>query len=265
MKQKKFKPSNNYRRDFGSKRGRGGSSKRPLIIGIAIGGAVLLIAAVIVGVLLFNKGGNGSSNIIGSNSSQGGTNQGGTNQGGVTVDNTPSAPEKDVLVNIQITHLPDKTSYYCGESFESAGLSVYGLTKEDHFVKLDLFECEITGFDSSVAVTKQTITVTYKGFTDTFTINIKEAPKPVTNAVVSVVVETLPKTEYKLNEFLETTGGVLLCTYADGTTKRVDLDPEYVTGFRYAMKVGAGEHELTVTYTEKNVSVETTYKITITQ
>jgi hypothetical protein len=31
------------------------------------------------------------------------------------------------------------------------------------------------------------------------------------------------------------------------------------------MKVGAGEHELTVTYTEKSVSVETTYKITITQ
>jgi hypothetical protein len=111
----------------------------------------------------------------------------------------------------------------------------------------------------------QTITVTYKEFTDTFVVQIKEAPKPVENEVVSVVVETLPKTEYKLGDWLETTGGVLLCTYADGTTKRVDLEPAYVTGFKSAMNSGVGTHTLTVMYRENGVRVDTTYQITITQ
>lgn len=252
MKSKKFKP--NYRRDFASKQRVQGGSKRTLIIAISIAVAVLIIAAIIVAVVFVNKNqqNQGATDVDWNNVQTG-------------VDSAPSAPDKDTLVNIQVAHLPNRTSYYCGDAFEPDGLSVYGLTKADKFVKLDLLECQITGFDSSVPNAKQTITVMYKDFTDTFDVIIKEAPKPVTNMVVSVVVETLPKTVYGLNDFLDTTGGVLLCAYSDGTTKQVDLKPENVSGFKYAKKAGVGEYDLTVKYTEDNVTVETTYKITITE
>lgn len=264
MKNKKFKPSKNYRRDFGAKRVQSGGSKRPWIIGIAIAVAALLIAAIVYLVVTWISINNLFSGVPGGSNVS--NNQSNSNQGGSQIIEDGSVePEVDEIAKLLIIHLPTKQSYYCGEALETAGLSVYCYTKNDKYIKLKLTDCEITGFDSSAAVAQQTITVSYQGFSDAFSVSIKEAPKPVENPVVSVVVETLPKTEYKLNEFLETTGGVLLCTYADGTTKRVDLEPEYVTGFRYAMKVGAGEHELTVTYTEKSVSVETTYKITIAE
>lgn len=254
MKNKSFKPSSKYRRTIGSGRVSGGGSKRPLIIGISIGVAVLLIAAIVVTVLLLNK-----------NNNSGNTNTGVTNQGNPNIPSVPKEEQEANIVNIQITHLPKKTTYYCGESFDMSGLSVYYLMSDNSFLKLDLSACEITGFDSSVATDKQEITVSYKEFTDAFTVTIKEAPKPVTNAVVSVVLETLPKTQYKLNEWPETDGGVLLCTYADGTTKRVDLAAEHVYGFAYAMKRGVGEYVITVKYTENDVMVETTYKITIAE
>lgn len=230
----------------------GGNSKRPLIIGISIAAAILVIAAIIVAIILL--GGNDSNPNVEPNQTQ---------QPGVNY--TPGAPEKEALVDIQITQAPHKTSYYCGEELELDGLSVFGMSKAEQFLKLDLTKCQITGFDSSEPVAKQTITVTYEGFTDTFFVEIKEAPKLVGNPVVSIEFETLPKTQYKLNERPDLSGAVLLCTYADGTTKNVELDPAWVYGFATALRSGVGEYDITVKYTEDDVTVETTYKITITE
>ena len=253
MKNKSFKPSSKYRRTIGSGRVSGGGSKRPLIIGIAIGVAVLLIAAIVVAVLLLNQ-----------NNNSGNTNTGVTNQGNANIPSVPNEEQKASLVNIQITHLPNKTTYYCGELFDVSGLSVYYLMSDNSFLKLDLSACEITGFDSSVAADKQEITVSYKEFTDTFTITVK-AQEKVDPELVSISFETMPKTEYKVGDPLRSKDGVLLCTYSDGTTKTVQMSNKYVYGFADAMNKGAGQYDITVKYSENGVQVETTYKITITQ
>ena len=257
MKNNSFRSSNRRRREFGSRRQSGGGSKRPLIIGIVIAVALLVIAAIVVAVFLLpGKNTNNPSTPGGSTD---------TNPGGIGVDNTPSTPDEDILTDIQIVHAPNKRTYRRGDVFEMDGLEVFGHTKNDQFLKLDLTECQITGFDSSVVASKQTITVTYKGFSDTFAIEITEAPKPVTNPIESITMETFPKIEYKLGDYLDTNGGAFICTYADGTTKTRELKPKYVYGFKQAMKLGVGEHELRVVYEEDDVMVETTYKITITE
>ena len=171
---------------------------------------------------------------------------------------------KAEMKEIQIVQYPNKRTYYCGSDFDKTGLIVCTVTNGGDFTELNLDVCEITGFDSSVPVAEQTITVTYKGFTDTFTVEIKAEPTAAP-VLVSIAMKDLPKTQYKVNQGLRTNGGTFVCTYSDGSTKTVDLINEYIYGFRDAYLAGVGEYDITVKYEENGVQVETTYKITITE
>ena len=172
--------------------------------------------------------------------------------------------QKLELKEIQIGRTPEKLVYYCGTPLDTTGLVVYSVTNGGDFTRLDLDACTITGFDSTVPVEKQTITVTYKGFSATFTVEIKAEPTE-NPTLVSIKMATLPKTNYKLGEKLDVTGGTFTCYYSNGTTKTVDLAIRYTSGFMPAMNQGAGEYDITVKYEENGVQVETTYKITITE
>lgn len=169
------------------------------------------------------------------------------------------------IKEIQLSRKPDKLMYYCGTDFDATGLSVYSLTNGGVFTKLNLDECTITGFDSSVPVKEQTITITYKGFTDTFTVEIREEPSRDPVVLESIAMGTLPKTEYKRGEFINLDGGTFVAAYSDGTTKTVTLEIMHTDGFMTAMNKGVGEHEIAVIYEEDGVRVTTSYKITITE
>ena len=66
-----------------------------------------------------------------------------------------------------------KTVYTQGEQFDRAGLVVTA-TLSDNTQKEVTEKCTITGFDSSMPIDSQTITVSYKGKTATFGIKIEE-------------------------------------------------------------------------------------------
>lgn len=216
----------------------GGSSKRWVIIGIAIALAVILIVGgIILAITLKNR------------------NQQGEQEGNV---GTPK------ITGIEIVHAPQKTLYYCGEAFDVTGLTVYAYMSDGSFPQVDLRECTVEGFDSSIAVQSQTLTVTYKGFKDTFEVTIKQ-PLSATPVLVKIEMANLPQTEYKLGEDLDVTGGTFTCYYSDGTTKTLSLFTQYIYGFRNAYESGVGEYDITVKYEENGVQVETTYKITITE
>ena len=168
------------------------------------------------------------------------------------------------IKEIQIARTPDKVVYYCGNTLDTTGLIVYSLTYGGEFTKINLDACTITGFDSSAPVKAQTITVTYKGFTTTFTVEIKEET-PIVPRLVSIQMGSLPKTNYKRGQGPDLTGGTFICTYSNGTTKTVELEYEHISGFISAMEKGAGEYDIKVEYEENGIQVETTYKITITE
>lgn len=231
-------PKRFNQKNFGESGGFQSIPKRTWII-IAIVAAVVLIAATVITIVVINNQQKKS-------------------------EIEAAELQKLEIKEIQISHLPDKTVYYCGTSLDTAGLVVYSLTYGGEFTRLDLDACTVTGFDSSVPVEEQTITVTYKGFTDTFTVQIKAQPTE-NPTLVSIKMATLPKTTYKLGEKLDVEGGTFTCYYSDGTTKTVSLEIKYTGGFMPAMNKGPGEHEMRVVYEENGVQVETTYKITITE
>ena len=233
MRYKKPKYSNNYKKFNKGSVGHASSSKRKWII-LGVVAAIVLAIVVAVAVTLI-----------------------------VQASNAKKAEQFNAEIKeIQIVRNPNKLSYYCGAEFDSTGMLVYTLTNGGTFAKVDLRDCTITGFDSSVAVEEQTLTVTYKGFTDTLIVKIKD-PIPSVPMLVSIAMETLPKTEFKYGEAPDIEGGTFVCTYSDGSTKTVELQNENVSGFGAAFEAGKGEHDITVQYIENGIQATTTYKITL--
>lgn len=66
-----------------------------------------------------------------------------------------------------------KTEYYQGDALDTAGLTVT-VTYTDKSTREITEGFQVTGFDSADAVDSQTITVTYKGVTATYTVKINE-------------------------------------------------------------------------------------------
>ena len=106
----------------------------------------------------------------------------------------------------------------------------------------------VTGFDKSKLGT-QILTVTYKGKTTTYTIEINKKP------VSKIEIEVFPtKTIYIQNyEKLDVTGGKIKATYDDTTTKVIDIAEEMVSGFD---NTKVGKQTLTVTYGGKTATYE---------
>ena len=166
---------------------------------------------------------------------------------------------------IEIVSFPDKTQYYIGEKSDYAGLKIKVILRNGTEYVIDESVCELSGFDSSVAQESQRITVSHDGYTTFYNIVINELPV-TTPILMDIVLETLPtKTEYKLGESLSTSGGVIHCTYQNGSTFRISLMKRDVFGFDEAMQQGPGEYTLTVKYTENGITAETSYTITITE
>ena len=87
------------------------------------------------------------------------------------------------------------------------------------------------------------------------------APTEPAPVLKQIRLETLPKTEYTLGERLDTSGGVLLCEYTDGSARRINLTSSMVSGFDKVKSPGT--YTLTVRYEEKGVVATTTYAIRV--
>lgn len=70
-----------------------------------------------------------------------------------------------------------KTEYYQGDALDTTGLTVT-VTYTDKSTREITEGFQVTGFDSTEAVDSQTITVTYKGVTATYTVKINEKTFP---------------------------------------------------------------------------------------
>lgn len=166
------------------------------------------------------------------------------------------------IKSILISEAPNKSTYFVGEGANYDGIDVVAVLKNGETLSIPLDQCQISGFDSS-EVGYNTVTVNYQGFTARFIVEIQETPR-ITPTLKKITLETLPdKIEYKLGEWLDTTGGVILCEYVDGSVFRVSLSNRYVYGFPSIE--APGEYVLTVKYMENGTLAETTYTITVTE
>lgn len=123
------------------------------------------------------------------------------------------------LTSISVSKMPDKTTYYQGELFDSTGLEISGTTNTGETVSVT--DYELSGFDSSSAGTK-TITVTASGKTTTFEITVSEA------SITAISVTTMPsKVNYHIGKEFNSTGILVTATTSDGNTIDVTKDCTY--------------------------------------
>lgn len=130
--------------------------------------------------------------------------------------------EDKYVTGITVSKMPNKTTYYQGELFDSTGLEV-SKTYNDGTSE-STTDYELSGFDSSSAGTK-TITVTTSGKTTTFEISVSEA------SITAISVTTMPsKVNYHIGKEFDSTGIVVTATASDGSTIDVTKDCTY-SGF----------------------------------
>jgi endo-1,4-beta-xylanase len=157
------------------------------------------------------------------------------------------------LVSIAVTP-PTKTQYNLNESsLDTAGMVVTATYSDNSTEEIPTEDTAITGFDSTTAGPID-ITVSYGGQTATFTITVQGSVPSKT--LVSIAVTTPPtKTQYKMDENLNTAGMVVTATYSDTTTAAVS--GYTLSGFDSS---AAGSKTVTVTYEGKT----TTFNVTVT-
>lgn len=175
---------------------------------------------------------------------------------------TPRENTDDTSIKyLRVTQLP-KTVYFVGEVASYDGLVIYAKLSNGETQRINLDECTITGFNAEKATDSQTIKIRYKGFTCSYEIVIKDAPQTFVS-LQSISLKTLPdKLTYKLDEYIEVAGGVILCTYSDGTTKEVELLYRNIKEW-YPDEVG--EYVVTVIYQDEAGRKTTTFTVTITE
>ena len=127
------------------------------------------------------------------------------------------------IKEISISATPLKTTYYVGETADYSGLKVQVIrNNKSSFMIEDIDLLTFEGFDSSVATSKKDIYVYFEGHFDTFSIEVINRPS-VVSVLDYIYLNPHPKTEYKLNEPLNTVGGVIVKVYTDGKTDRLNL------------------------------------------
>ena len=176
-----------------------------------------------------------------------------------------------IILSLTVTTKP-KTTYYVGQEFDKTGMRIQVNTDKQattFFVEADDEKLTISGFDSSAPAENQKITVTYEGVSTSFTVTIKEVPKPKPTLVSVEVVDLIDTyTVEKWNKNgLNPYGAYLKLTYSDGTVKgSYEETPLLWSYISPLSKVETpGTTEITVSYIEAGVKVSTTVTITITE
>lgn len=139
------------------------------------------------------------------------------------------------LTGIEITKTPTKTEYFQGESLNLNGLEVMVSYEDGSNETVSGYS--VSGFDNANPGL-QTITVTYNGFSDTFTVTVKE--KQLTGIEITA---TPNKLNYYVGQSLDLTGMQVMASYNDGT--KVQVNDYAVTGYDPAK---SGPQTVTVSY-----------------
>jgi len=200
--------------------------------------------------------GNGGYTMSSFDSSTAGSKTVTVSYGGKTADFTVmvNAPGEKTLESIAVTTPPTKTQYTVGESLNTAGMVVTATYSDGSTAVIPAGTGGYTtsGFSSS-AVGPNTVTVSYGGKTDTFTVTIN-AP-----TLQSIAVTTQPtKRQYNLNEPLDTAGMVVTATYSNSTTAVIPAGANGYTTSGFSSST-VGPNVVTVTYDGKT----TTFTVTV--
>ena len=175
-------------------------------------------------------------------------------------------PEKPAATvdSIKVNSTTHKTEYTVGDALSVDKLTIEATMSDKTTKTVNVTAAMVTGFDSSKAVEKQTLTITYGGKTTTFDISIKEKSstgdpeKPAATVDSIKVNSTAHKTEYTVGDALSVDKLTIEATMSDKTTKTVNVTAAMVTGFDSSKAVE--KQTLTITYEGKTATFDISVK-----
>ena len=177
---------------------------------------------------------------------------------------TTSSEPPLTMRGISVSKLPDKWEYTVGDEFDPRGTKIQVVMNQQYATYfVEYTELEFSGFDSSVPNDDLVITVSYRGYTTTFSVVVKEAPSaPV--ELVGIKLSDNFKTTYTLAEWKSGpnfNGVSLVLMYSDGSTFDITKNiQKYCSGFDTTI-TEPGETQFYVRYK----GFEYIAKITITE
>ena len=121
----------------------------------------------------------------------------------------------NIFNQLVVKSLPNKTTYYNNEKFDSTGLEIAVVDDKGYEIVLDEDDYKLSGADS-LTPGKNTIVVSYKGLLTTFNVNVLE------RNIVGIKVSPPFKTLYNEGEELDLIGLEVTAYYDDGSTGLVD-------------------------------------------
>lgn len=156
---------------------------------------------------------------------------------------------QSVLTGIKITKKPTKLAFVEGQKLDTTGMVVSATYENGTAKALAATDYVITGYDSS-SPGKKTLTVSYGGFTDTFTVTIAQ------KVLTGIRIQSLPdRVVFGLGEELDLTGGLIAAEYDNGTSINYSMTRDMVSGYDNKK---LGKQTLTVTYYGKKTTFEIT-------
>lgn len=139
-----------------------------------------------------------------------------------------------------------KTEYIEGQPLDISNLKVIALYNDGTSEVIDASMDMISGYDANV-IGKQTITVTYKGKTTTFEINVKA------KSVTKIEVTSPNKLEYIEGQGLDLSGGKVKVFYDNGTSEEISLTDDMISGYDASI---VGKQTIIVTYQGKTATFD---------
>ena len=122
--------------------------------------------------------------------------------------------KKEEVTSLTIATKPTKTSYFVGDTLNTAGLTLKAAYNNGTTQTITGgFTCTPTALGTAGA---QTVTVNYGGKTATFAVNVQDV------TLSGIAIASNPtKTSYYVGDTLDTTGLKLTATYNNGTTQTI--------------------------------------------
>ena len=151
---------------------------------------------------------------------------------------------------VSVISWPLKTEYMTGDELVLDGCMINVIYTSGSSEMLNVTPDMVSGFDST-KVGEQTVTVTYRGQSDSFPVTVIERPE-----VTDISLITLPNTtEFRVGTAFDFTGAQLRVDYSNGTMQMIPVTEDMTSGGNIHR---IGKHTITVTYGGQTATFEVT-------
>lgn len=172
---------------------------------------------------------------------------------GKTATQAITVAPKPAVEKIEITQMPDKVNYFTGDTFDRTGMVVTAYYDNDTTAVVEDYATNYTTLNTSGEIR---IVVTYEGCTANFTVTVTD---PVLSSIEIVTPPDIVL--YNVGDVFDPTGMEVVAHYEND--KVVPLDAEAYTYDYEEQALTEDVKQITVTYTENDVTKTATVEITV--